>query len=141
MKQHGGAIPFEELAKAQRRNRRKNRKHRKNRKNRQNTKKSSRKGHRRTIRKTNRYKKKRSNRTRVPKRTTSKRRNSRKKTLNKGSLLKYKNKCKCNVTQGDNMNNPNALGYCANCIPEGVMLKGKDGKIYRNKKKEWIKID
>jgi hypothetical protein len=39
------------------------------------------------------------------------------------------------------MNNPNALGYCSNCIPEGVMIKGKDGKIYRNKKKEWIKID
>jgi hypothetical protein len=99
---------------------------------------------RKNTKRTNHYKKKRSNIkkiTRVPKRTTSKRRNSRKKTLNKGSLLKYKKKCKCNVTQGDNMNNPNALGYCSNCIPEGVMIKGKDGKIYRNKKKEWIKID
>ncbi len=47
---------------------------------------------------------------------------------------------KCNVTDGNNMNNPNALGYCSYCVPEGVMIKGKDGQIYRNKKKEWIKI-
>ena len=120
MKQHGGAIPFEELAKAQRQNR-KNRKNRKNSKNRKSSRKRG-----RTNRRTNRYKKKRK---------------SRKKTVNKRSLLKFKNKCKCNVTQGDNMNNPNALGYCSNCIPEGVMIKGKDGKIYRNKQREWIKID
>lgn len=74
----------------------------------------------------------------------SKKRNKRKKANTRRNKKPSKNKSKCasscNVTDGNNMNNPNALGYCSNSIPEGVMIKGKDGKIYRNKKKEWIKI-
>ena len=82
----------------------------------------------------------------------AKKRNKRKKanTRRKKKPSKNKSKCdsnckskcdsRCNVTDGNNMNNPNALGYCSYCVPEGVMIKGKDGKIYRNKKKEWIKI-
>ena len=80
----------------------------------------------------------------------SKKRNKRKKanTRRKKKPSKNKSKCdssckcdsRCNVTDGNNMNNPNALGYCSNCVPEGVMIKGKDGQIYRNKNKEWIKI-
>ena len=80
----------------------------------------------------------------------SKKRNKRKKANTRRKKKPSKNKskcdskcdsnCKCNVTDGNNMNNPNALGYCSNCVPEGVMIKGKDGNIYRNKKKEWIKI-
>ena len=75
-------------------------------------------------------------------RKKSSKKRKKKNSFNKSKKIKeLKNKCKCNVTEGNNMNNPNALGYCSNCIPEGVMIKGKDGKIYRNKKKEWIKID
>lgn len=82
------------------------------------------------------------------KRDKGKKRNKRKKanTRRKKKPSKNKSKCdsscdsRCNVTDGNNMNNPNALGYCSNCVPEGVMIKGKDGQIYRNKKKEWIKI-
>ena len=76
----------------------------------------------------------------------AKKRNKRKKANTRRKKKPSKNKsrcdssCKCNVTDGNNMNNPNALGYCSNCVPEGVMIKGKDGQIYRNKKKEWIKI-
>ena len=90
-------------------------------------------------RKENKKNKKRVN-TRRRKKSSKKRK--KKNSFNKSKKIKeLKNKCKCNVTKGNNMNNPNALGYCSNCIPEGVMIKGKDGKIYRNKKKEWIKID
>ena len=111
MIQYGGSIPFEVLAKEQKREKKELMKADKKRKI-----------------------------------NTSRRKNSSKKRKKKNSfkntkVTEFKNKCKCNVTEGNNMNNPNALGYCSECIPEGVMIKGKDGKIYRNKKKEWIKID
>ena len=112
MIQYGGSIPFEVLAKEQEKEKKENKK--------------------------NKIKKKVN--TRRKKKSSKKRK--KKNSFNKSMKIKeLKNKCKCNVTEGNNMNNPNALGYCSNCIPEGVMIKGKDGKIYRNKKKEWIKID
>ena len=115
MIQYGGSIPFDVLAKEQEKERKELMKENKNKNN-----------------------KKKVN-TRRRKKSSKKRK--KKNSFNKSKKIKeLKNKCKCNVTEGNNMNNPNALGYCSNCIPEGVMIKGKDGKIYRNKKKEWIKI-
>ena len=122
MIQYGGSIPFEVLAKEQEKERKELMK--------ESMKESM---------KENKKNKKRIN-TRRRKKSSKKRK--KKNSFNKSKKIKeLKNKCKCNVTEGNNMNNPNALGYCSNCIPEGVMIKGKDGKIYRNKKKEWIKID
>ena len=59
---------------------------------------------------------------------------NKKNTKKKNSKEQY-----CNVTS--NSNSPDSLGYCSKQIPEGVMLKGKDGKIYRNKNKKWVKVD
>tara|TARA_Y100000817_G_scaffold313866_2_gene311016 strand:+ start:134 stop:340 length:207 start_codon:yes stop_codon:yes gene_type:complete len=38
---------------------------------------------------------------------------------------------------------PKGLGYCAHCTPLNVIMKGKDGKLWENKKfskgKRWVK--
>ena len=36
---------------------------------------------------------------------------------------------------------PNGLGKCHQCIPLNVVMKGKDNKLYENKKEGWFKIN
>lgn len=113
MIQYGGSIPFKVLAKEQEKERKELMKDSKSKK-------------------------------RDKKRNKRKKANTRRKKKPSKNKSKCESNCKCdsrcNVTDGNNMNNPNALGYCSYCVPDGVMIKGKDGQIYRNKKKEWIKI-
>ena len=40
---------------------------------------------------------------------------------------------------------PAGLGYCADCIPLKVSMKGKDGNIWENMKyskgKQWVRVN
>tara|TARA_Y100000817_G_C16826432_1_gene531439 strand:- start:1182 stop:1448 length:267 start_codon:yes stop_codon:yes gene_type:complete len=39
---------------------------------------------------------------------------------------------------------PKGLGYCARCTPLNITMKGKDGKLWENKKyskgKRWVRV-
>jgi len=59
----------------------------------------------------------------------------------KDKNTKKKNLKRQNCNETSNSNSPDSLGFCSKRIPDGVMLKGKDGKIYRNKNKKWIKVN
>jgi len=49
--------------------------------------------------------------------------------------------CQCGSnTYTGQEDSPKGLGKCGECIPLNVMLKGKDGTLYENKKGGWIKV-
>ena len=51
-------------------------------------------------------------------------------------------KCSCgsHKYQGDE-NTPRGMGKCEECLPLNIVLKGKDGKLYENRKEGWFKIN
>lgn len=58
----------------------------------------------------------------------------------KHQTLRFK-KCPC----GDHKytgkeKTPKGLGFCEQCIPLNVVIKGKDGNLYENKNYQWIKL-
>ena len=67
-----------------------------------------------------------------------------KKKLSKGKLVT--NKCKCNPKKriSGKENSPKGLGVCSKCTKIGVVLKGKDGNLWKNNAyktgNRWIKI-
>ena len=76
-----------------------------------------------------------------------------KKILTKHFFInKNKKYCKCNnknknnrSSDAKNKNSPEGLGYCSNCIPTKIIMKGKDGNLWENKnpkgqKKKWIQL-
>jgi len=66
-----------------------------------------------------------------------------KKILNKKKKLTKKrsnnNKCNCNkdLTFDKKSKSPDGLGYCSKCIPINIIMKGKDGNLWENKKNGW----
>jgi hypothetical protein len=50
------------------------------------------------------------------------------------------NTCQCGSnTYTGKEDSPRGLGKCEECIPLNVMIKGKDGTLYENKKEGWVK--
>ena len=49
--------------------------------------------------------------------------------------------CQCGSnTYTGQEDSPRGLGKCEECIPLNVMIKGKDGTLYENKKEGWVKV-
>ena len=71
-------------------------------------------------------------------RKSNRRSNRRKKDKTKKHSKKH---CKCGTHHYSSKEiTPRGLGHCEECIPLNVILKGKDGKYYRNETKGWIQI-
>lgn len=116
----GGGIPFSEIRKRNKRSTRR-------RKQRSSRRKSRRIRRKRVSKRSLRRKKKTLKR---------KSRKSRKKTKKHS-----KKQCKCGTHHYSSQEHtPRGLGHCEECIPLNVILKGKDGKYYRNETKGWIQI-
>ena len=117
MCQKGGKIPFSSL--------RKGAAHKKDKKDKKETKDKS-------LKKKPRPKntrKRRPKRSLTRKRRTSKEKNERPKNCSCG-FHKYTGK---ELT-------PRGLGRCEECIPENVILRGKDDELYRNEEGKWVRI-
>jgi len=115
-KQHGGAIPFSALEKKQKQKKTKKKSPPKRKKKRS---VSPARVHRKNTRRLKRSKKK-----------------SRKRKKDKAG------KCKCGShTFTGKEETPRGLGKCDECIPLNVVLKGKDGKLYENRKEGWHKLN
>ena len=51
-------------------------------------------------------------------------------------------KCKCGShTFTGKEETPRGLGKCDECIPQNVVMKGKNGKLYENRKEGWYKLN
>ena len=113
--------------------------------------KSRRKGVRRTARRTARRSARRSSRrtARRSSRRTSKFIKARNLTKRKRKGVPGKYECVgCDKSKkayytGEEPS-PKGLGYCARCTPLNVMMKGKDGNLWENKKyskgKRWVRV-
>jgi len=66
-----------------------------------------------------------------------------KRSKKKTKKTKKKGKhCKCGShTFTGKEETPRGLGKCEECIPLNVVLKGKDGKLYENRKGGWHKLN
>mgnify|MGYP000900615169 CR=1 FL=1 len=59
---------------------------------------------------------------------------------------KKRNNCNCDVTKyyKGNEPSPKGLGFCANCTPLNITMKGLDGNLWKNKlyqnSKRWVKV-
>jgi len=114
-KQYGGAIPFSALE------------DKKKQKNKTNKRSPSKKRNRKRSISPSRMRRKI---TKKPKRT------KKKQTKKKG------NKCECGSHKfTGHEETPRGLGHCEECIPLNVVLKGKDGKLYENRKGGWHKLN
>lgn len=87
--------------------------------------------------------KKKSSRRKISKRKS----NRRSRTLSLPTLSSEKGlRCKCDKNKKikGTEPSPKGLGYCAHCTPLNVMMRGKDGKLWENRKytkgKRWIRI-
>jgi len=85
------------------------------------------------------------NKHRPSKRKTKRRSNTR--TLTLPSFTSEKQlRCKCDKKRKikGTEPSPKGLGYCAHCTNLNVVMKGKDGKLWENKKylrgKRWVKV-
>ncbi len=117
-KQHGGGIPFSAMEEKNNKSKSKNKK-------KTPQKKSSHKHKNRSI-----------SPSRVHRKVTKKLRRSKKQTKKK-----YR-KCKCGSSKFTGKEEtPRGLGQCEECIPLNVVLKGKDGKLYENRKEGWYKLN
>tara|TARA_B100001123_G_C15273441_1_gene1011195 strand:+ start:913 stop:1284 length:372 start_codon:yes stop_codon:yes gene_type:complete len=114
-KQYGGAIPFSALEDKKKTKKKVNKKSPSKKRNRKRSISPSRM--RRKI-------------TKKPKRT------KKKQTKKKG------NKCECGSHKfTGHEETPRGLGHCEECIPLNVVLKGKDGKLYENRKGGWHRLN
>ena len=68
----------------------------------------------------------------IKKKMTRKKRQTKRKTKTKTC------QCGSNTYTGQE-DSPRGLGKCEKCIPLNVMIKGKDGTLYENKKEGWVK--
>ena len=116
-KQYGGAIPFSAMEE------KKNKK----------TKKKSpiKKKHKK------KYKKRSISPARIRRKITKKLKRSKKKTIRE----KQGKPCNCGSSNYTGKEvTPRGLGKCEECIPLNVVMKGKDGKLYENRKRGWYKL-
>lgn len=97
--------------------------------------------------KTKKKKKKRTHKNKKKKRTISpsrqRRKVTKKKKRTKKNIKEHDHKmCHCGShTYTGKESTPNGLGKCSECIPLGVVLKGKDDNLYENSAAGWIKIN
>lgn len=79
-----------------------------------------------------------------PKKNTRKKRPkrslTRKRRTSKEKIERPKN-CSCGFHKytGQELT-PRGLGRCEECIPENVILRGKDDELYRNEGGKWVRI-
>ena len=110
-KQYGGAIPFSAVGG-----------------------KSKSKTRSKSKKKSKKFKKRSISPSRAHRKITKKMKRSKKKTHKKKSLKK----CSCGThTYTGLESTPNGLGKCSVCLPERVVMKGKDNKLYENTKDGW----
>ena len=118
-KQHGGAIPFSAMNETKDKKENKTKKAKKRKASPQKHKKRSispSRAHRKVTKKL-----KRSKKTKRP---------------------KSDKKCKCGSHKYTGKEEtPRGLGKCEECLPMNVVLKGKDGKLYENRKEGWHKLN
>ena len=116
-KQHGGAIPFSALASG---------------------KNSKKKSLRKSPRKHTKKKKKRSvSPSRIRRRVTKKTTRTKKRTIRE----KKSKKCSCgSKTYTGKEETPRGLGKCEECVPLKIVLRGRDDKLYENRKGGWFKL-
>ena len=69
----------------------------------------------------------------IKKKMTRKKRQTKRKTKTKTC------QCGSNTYTGQE-DSPRGIGKCEECIPLNVMVKGKDGTLYENKKEGWVKV-
>jgi len=119
-KQHGGAIPFSALNEPDKKENK--------------TKKAKRK---KSPQKPKRHKKRSISPSRAHRKVTKKLKRSKQTKRPKGDK-----KCKCGSHKYiGNEETPRGLGKCEECLPLNVVLKGKDGKLYENRKDGWFKLN
>jgi len=114
-KQHGGAIPFSALEDKKSKTKKKSPPKRDP---------------------TKKHRKRSISPARVRRKVTKKLRRSKKQTKKKDK------KCKCGSHKFTGKEEtPRGLGKCEECIPLNVVMKGKDGKLYENRKGGWYKLN
>ena len=119
-KQHGGAIPFSALNEPDKKENK--------------TKKAKRK---KSPQKPKRHRKRSISPSRAHRKVTKKLKRSK-----KTKRPKSDKKCKCGSHKyTGNEETPRGLGKCEECLPLNVVLKGKDGKLYENRKEGWFKLN
>ena len=119
-KQHGGAIPFSAMNNIDKKDNK--------------TKKAKRK---KRPRKAKKHKKRSISPSRAHRKVTKKLKRSK-----KTKRPKSDKKCKCGSHKyTGNEETPRGLGKCEECLPLNVVLKGKDGKLYENRKEGWFKLN
>lgn len=119
-KQHGGAIPFSALNEPDKK---------------ENKTKKAKKN--RSPQKPKRHKKRSISPSRAHRKVTKKLKRSK-----KTKRPKSDKKCKCGSHKyTGNEETPRGLGKCEECLPLNVVLKGKDGKLYENRKEGWFKLN
>lgn len=117
-KQHGGAIPFSAMSEKENK-----------------TKKTKKK--REISTKPKKHRKRSISPSRAHRKVTKKLKRSKKTKKSKGDK-----KCKCGSHKyTGNEETPRGLGKCEECLPLNVVLKGKDGKLYENRKEGWHKLN
>ena len=80
-------------------------------------------------------KKKKTRRRRKPSKTSRRRKKRTRKIKTKTKTCQ----CGSNTYTGQE-ETPRGIGKCEECIPLNVMIKGKDGNLYENKKEGWVKV-
>jgi hypothetical protein len=76
---------------------------------------------------------------RIRRKVTKKLKRSKKKTIREKKLGKQ---CKCGSHKYTGKEEtPRGLGKCEECIPLNVVMKGKNGKLYENRKGGWHKLN
>lgn len=117
--------------------------HKKRSKNVSRKKSERKKTQKKSVQKKRTIQKKKSSRRKISKRKSN--RSSR--TLSLPTLSSEK-ELRCNCDKNKKIKgtepSPKGLGYCAHCTPLNVMMRGKDGKLWENRKytkgKRWIRI-
>ena len=117
-KQYGGAIPFSALEDKQ-------------------TKKTKKKSNKKSPLK--KHKKRSISPARIRRKVTKKLKRSKRQTIREKKLGKQ---CKCGSHKYTGKEEtPRGLGKCEECIPLNVVMQGKDGKLYENRKGGWHKVN
>ena len=120
-KQHGGAIPFSAIDNS-------NKKDNKSKKTKSNKPKSN---------KPKRNRKRSISPSRAHRKVTKKLKRSKKTKKHRDG----KN-CSCGSHKyKGNEKTPRGLGKCEECLPLNIVSKGKDGKLYENRKDGWFKLN
>jgi len=120
-KQHGGGIPFSAMSESDKKTKKEKK-----------TKKAKK-------RKATHYKHRKMSisPSRVHRKVTKKLKRSK-----KTKKPKNDKKCKCGSHKYTGKEEtPRGLGKCEECLPLNVVLKGKDGKLYENRKEGWHKLN